>query len=756
MADSNILKAQKYLNNMYGHRSEWVPLDEDGYTGTRLCQGIIRAFQIENGILPVTGNVGNLTLNKMRSLDPISKMDTDDTPKPNVCILQCALFAKGYEAGGITGIYYNAGVAAVKQYQNNANLPQTGIIDWKVWMGLISLNWFRQTLVGDSNIVTIQRQLNADWSDIIGVGPCDGVVSRFTSYALIAALQAAEGIYTDFIGSLDGTNFGSQTTSMFPNVLKKDQNGNYVKYNKLVQYGLYLNGYNPCRFDGVYDEVTKTCVRQFQEFYALTGINLVIPGEVNVSTMKSLLTSKGDVGRVAKACDCATVLNQQQALDLKNAGYTHVGRYLTGYVGEEHLPKYMTLEEVGNIDNAGLSVFPIYQDGGYRLEYFKNRTQGVADGERAILAARRIGIPEGTTIYFAVDFDCYGFQIDQYIIPYFQKICLAFNSSENTKNYKVGIYGPRYVCSKVSERGLAEYSFVADMSTGFSCNLGYPIPTNWSFDQFFEKNFESNPAFAIDKDAYSGRDTGFSQFEPVSEKTEEELEQEEITSLIETERKQYIYNVMQPLGYLDQVLEAGVSYNTEISLARYDTTSGSIEIIGEYSTEFTEASECEFCIPVSIDDSGNLSLACRNNIEEIKTQLEGIALDGITGFADKMGDIALSVREGNIIYRIKRNTPFSAEFSFIVTTGDLLPEYEDVNAAVSVAVTIRVTLNEDEGNQFNALAFSEDTYLEDALALVIIAVVVLVVIYAPGGLATILTILPEIATGVGGFIAAYS
>lgn len=61
MADANILKAQKYLNNMYGHRSEWVKLDEDGLTGTLLCQGIIRAFQIENGIPSVTGNVGDLT-----------------------------------------------------------------------------------------------------------------------------------------------------------------------------------------------------------------------------------------------------------------------------------------------------------------------------------------------------------------------------------------------------------------------------------------------------------------------------------------------------------------------------------------------------------------------------------------------------------------------------------------------------------------------------------------------------------------------
>ena len=300
----------------------------------------------------------------MRSLPKISKMNANDPSNPNVCILQCALFAKGFNAGGITGIYYTTGVNAVTQFQAYANLEQTGIIDWKVWMGLVSLNWFTMSSGGDINIRTIQRQLNADWSDIIGVGPCDGVVSRFTAYALIAALQAAEGIYTDFIGSLDGTNFGNQTTDKFPDVLKENQNGDFIKFNKLVQYGLYTNGYNPRRFDGIFDSTTKERVSEFQEFYALTGIGLVTQGEVNCATMKSLLTSKGDTSRKAKACDCSTVLNKQQALDLKAAGYQVVGRYLTGTVGSS-TRKFITFEEIENIKNAGLRVFPIYQDGGY-------------------------------------------------------------------------------------------------------------------------------------------------------------------------------------------------------------------------------------------------------------------------------------------------------------------------------------------------------------------------------------------------------
>lgn len=64
------------------------------------------------------------------------------------------------------------------------------------------------------------------------------------------------------------------------------------------------------------------------------------------------------------------------------------------------------------------------------------------------------------------------------------------------------------------------------MSTGFSCNLGFPIPFNWAFDQFCETAFTSSPSFPIDKDAYSGRDTGISAFDKVEEKTPEELEEE--------------------------------------------------------------------------------------------------------------------------------------------------------------------------------------------------------------------------------------
>lgn len=156
----------------------------------------------------------------------------------------------------------------------------------------------------------------------------------------------------------------------------------------------------------------------------------------------------------AKACDCATVLSAQQAKDLRAAGYTHVGRYLTGTVGvgAERKSKALNLDEIKNIQNAGLAVFPIYQDGGYYPEYFESEQQGAVDGYSAIAAAKLFGFPKGTIIYFAIDFDAYGYQIDDLIVPYFEQVKMAFNSKYNTLDYRVGVYGPRLVCRRLAEK----------------------------------------------------------------------------------------------------------------------------------------------------------------------------------------------------------------------------------------------------------------------------------------------------------------
>ena len=66
------------------------------------------------------------------------------------------------------------------------------------------------------------------------------------------------------------------------------------------------------------------------------------------------------------------------------------------------------------------------------------------------------------------------------------------------------MYGPRAVCNRLLANGLAKYSFVADMSNGFTGNIGQLMPKNWAFEQFVET---TEAGIGIDKCMVSVRGT---------------------------------------------------------------------------------------------------------------------------------------------------------------------------------------------------------------------------------------------------------
>ena len=698
MSDVNVSTAQHYLNAMFSGNPNWVDVVEDGITGTATMQAIVRAFQINNNIGSVTGTIGPLTIAKMKSLPTISKMNPNDPSSINVCLIQCALFCKGYNAGGVTGIYYNTGEAAVIQYQSDAGLTQTGIIDWKVWLGLLSLNWFTLATTGDSDVRTIQRNLNRDYSNVIGVIACDGIVSRMTVLSLIGALQAEEGVTTDLIVDLNTVNFGVATTANFPSTLKKNQNSDtYRGYNRIAQYGLYFNGYNPGNFDGYYTQDMEDEVSDFQSFYKLDNIGLVIDGEVNVSVMKSLLTSKGDTNRTAYACDCATILNQAQAQGLVYAGYTHVGRYLTGYVGAA-TRKFMTFEEIAILQNKGLKVFPIYQDGGYNLEYFIDGNRGVKDAHYAINAANRIGVPAFTTLYFAVDFDCYQYQVDEYIVPYFEDINLVFGDSTNTNinHYNIGVYGPRYVCQRLYELELTAYSFVADMSSGFSCNLGFGLPSNWSFDQFVEFQFSSSPSFDLDKDAYSGRDVGISEFDETEYMTPLEMEEDNEVIMVDNSIRDYVLKASKILGGRDYYVTGELRTGIERTIGTYNLGLLSIEVVAKIENQISDHSNLESGVTIGIDQSGNLSSTCETQISEIEDSID-LSDYNIYETDNPIGtmlrQLSLSLRQGEIMFRYTYISERSFRIDIVIESGDLFPSSSVYDDEVAIEYGFIISVN---------------------------------------------------------------
>lgn len=539
--DDMVYLTQKWLNQEYGDVEGFNPVTENGKTGWNTIYGLIRALQHELGITSLSNNFGSTT-SRLYSENILRRQDgvTDN----KYAILQGALWCKGYSPGynlsmnseGIVtfNAVFDEGVEnAIKQLQSDAGLlEQDGVVSLNIMKALMSMDSFKllpASYGSDYKIRNFQQWLNRNYEEYTGLNPCDGVYGRNTNKALVLALQAEEGLP---LSEATG-NFGEKTKSSCPTIPydRTDENAarkypgtascdlytyNEIRnFTKLMQFALYVNGFGDGNFDGVYDNATKQAVREFQEQHAI-----VVNGTANTGTWLSLFISCGDIYRNAIAADCATILTEAKAQALVENGYEYIGRYLTGTYGGG-INKALSRQEAEIILEAGLKFFPIYQDGGTKQSDF-TAENGQLDGKAAVNAAKALGLPDDTIIYFAVDFDAMDYQITSNILPYFKEV---YNEVTSSSAYKVGVYGARNVCSRVSDAGYAYCSFVGNMSTGFSGNLGFKMPSNWAFDQFGNKDANGNYLtisssdgdFEIDKDGVSGRDDGVSWLKDIKE-----------------------------------------------------------------------------------------------------------------------------------------------------------------------------------------------------------------------------------------------
>ena len=533
VGDPMVYLTQKWLNQNYGNVDGFGSVTENGKTGWNVIYGLTRALQHELGITALANNFGPST-SALYSQAPLHRQDGVTNRK--FAILQGALWCKGYNPGynlyeDSEGIVHFDEVfdedvedAVIELKEDAGLLNPNGVVTTNVMKALLSMDAFKllgSYYGGRSEVRAIQQQLNRSYEAYTGLNPCDGVYGRNTNKALIYAIQAEEGLS---VSDSSGT-FGPTTRRLIPQIpytagagAATNYQGNYYSngsitaFTKLLQYALLIHGFGDSNFNGVYSSATKKAVRDFQRHYALP-----VTGVVNLDTWMALFVSSGNPSRSAIAADCAMILNEARAQTLYNNGYRYIGRYLTGTYGGG-ISKALTVEEANIILDAGLRFFPIYQTSAYYEAYF-TEAQGTYDGQAAIAAARALGLPNGTTIYFAVDFDAMDYQITDSVLPYFEKVY----AEVKTSGYKVGVYGARNVCSRVSKAGYACSSFVGDMSTGFSGNLGFTIPDNWAFSQF--ANLEGSNALGsgdgrieIDKDAFSGRDQGVGKLNKVVKK----------------------------------------------------------------------------------------------------------------------------------------------------------------------------------------------------------------------------------------------
>ncbi|GKS12896.1 hypothetical protein YDYSY3_38960 [Paenibacillus chitinolyticus] len=482
--DQMVLAVQEWANETYESNSNYNRIEENGRTGWPTITALTTALQIELGITTPTGSFGPATT----SLCPTLSTTSSSPQLTNIIkVLQGALFCKGYNPTGFTGTYGNGTKTAITKFQTDAGLKNAdGITTPMIFKALLNMDAFVN--VGDTKVRSIQQYLNRDYSQVIGLIACDGRYSRSTNKALIYALQIEEGIPEP------NGSFGPTTTSLLPTLSTGSMQ---TKFIYILQFSLYVNGFDPNEFDGSFGQECREAVRQFQEFCMLT-----VDGIVGKQTWASLLVSTGDKTRKGAAFDCVTTITPAIAQTLVSNGYTHAGRYIIGDW------KKLKPGELDTIFAAGMKVYPIYQSSGSSVNYF-HPAQGAKDAKGALIAANSYGFPFGTLIYFAVDYDALDGEVTTNIIPYFSALyskMLALGG-----RYRIGIYGPRNVCSRVAEAGYSFSSFVSDMSTGFSGNLGYPLPKDWAFDQIATITIGSgNGKIEIDNNIYSGRNPGVS------------------------------------------------------------------------------------------------------------------------------------------------------------------------------------------------------------------------------------------------------
>ncbi|GAB3459782.1 glycoside hydrolase domain-containing protein [Actinophytocola sediminis] len=501
MADEMVRLAQRFINS---YDVPGIPkLAEDGKTGWSVMYALTRALQHELGITALSDSFGPTTLALLQQNFPV--IDGRSTHGNINRIVAYGLYCKGYPGGARQGVYDSEVAASVTRLKQDMGVagafPGDGLTP-KVFKGLLNMDPYVVVNNGRAEVRAVQQWLNGGYvgrRDFFIV-PCDGHFSRDVQKALLLAIQFEIGMSDDVANG----RFGPGTKAgIRNNLLQVGSSGRWVQ---LFTAAMIFNQRAGVGFASVFTGDLATRVGEFQRFVALPAT-----GDGDYQTWASLLVSCGDETRRGTASDTVTEVTLARAQALLAAGYQVVGRYLCNVSGSS-LNKMIQPFELETIAAAGLRVFPIYQTYGGEAGYFR-REQGMGDAFAAISWARHHGFKAGTRIYFAVDFDALDYQVTDNIIPHFQGIKTIMD--EHGPEYPIGIYGPRNVCSRVRAAGLSTASFVSDMSTGFSGNLGYPMPVDWAFDQIATIGVGSGTgAIEIDNNIASGRDLGQNSFAP--------------------------------------------------------------------------------------------------------------------------------------------------------------------------------------------------------------------------------------------------
>jgi len=146
---------------------------------------------------------------------------------------------------------------------------------------------------------------------------------------------------------------------------------------------------------------------------------------------------------------------------LTEGGFEFVGRYYN----TNNPSKNLTLAEAQALAAAGLTVVAIWENGFPTTAGYFSDAKGVSDATAALkMASQVIGQPEGSGIYFAVDYDATAADVSGRITQYFQGVKSVLNAAE--QQYEIGVYGSGATCQSLLDAGLVTLAWLSQ-STGF-------------------------------------------------------------------------------------------------------------------------------------------------------------------------------------------------------------------------------------------------------------------------------------------------
>lgn len=143
--------------------------------------------------------------------------------------------------------------------------------------------------------------------------------------------------------------------------------------------------------------------------------------------------------------DTAARISAAQAAILHSEGVSFVGRYLV----PETMSKALTAKEAADVRSAGLALMLCWELEANAVRQGAQR--GATDGQRARKCAQTLGVPAGTCIYFACDYN----------IPYgdLQSAETYFKAAQAALGgvYVAGMYGPLKLIQYLSERNICRH-----------------------------------------------------------------------------------------------------------------------------------------------------------------------------------------------------------------------------------------------------------------------------------------------------------